>query len=302
MKAGIVEYMLAQMDGKLRELKLSRDDILNISPEQFKYKKSSISQFLIEIEDDYREASQLVKSIHLQNKDLEEQTEYLEKKYHSLELKNLSTETALNEVRSNMKEMIKQLQYDEEREINDQNYIKQLEHNLSMAEEKLKKRNEEILELREGGMKYRTKEEKSFEEIYDDKKYSYLKYKPVIDDEGKDKDKYAKERKEITSTLNFNYENTSTKHKMNNNYEPTAIPIDELNTITSRKNNEGSINQISDLLSERENDKKLINDYLKDHLNLNAKEVVNNYNKNLKKNGEEKNADFNYENINSRGI
>ena len=129
-KLPLLDKMLNKMEEKIKDIYQSRQTLMKVNDfEEYKFNRSNIIQMFFDIENDIREIYQLVKSTLIQNKDLIEQIEYSEEKQKKLEFKLTSQEEAMNDLKLNFINISKELQYYEEKEAKDMEYIRELEYN-----------------------------------------------------------------------------------------------------------------------------------------------------------------------------
>jgi hypothetical protein len=155
MSESLVDTMIRKMENTINTSTIIRQLILNFNtPEDIIYRKSEIFDYLYNIEDDIREYIKFTKSLNTITNDLQEEYESLRSTCELNEYKiNTMEETQLM-LRDNIRELVEQLHQFEEKNLKNEEYIRQLEDSLTEAEQLIKNKNVELDDVRNAKTNY----------------------------------------------------------------------------------------------------------------------------------------------------
>jgi hypothetical protein len=228
-------FILSKMEEKAIEIQKIRNLFINIDTmEKLQMTRNKIIQNFFSLEDDIRESYQLVKSTLIQNKDLAEQVEYLQNRSRELESKLNYLEKNSIEKEKTFHGLNKMVEMMTDKTRGDEEYIRDLEKRLLNYELKNQNNSQVITPIKNSSQIMKIQDSLEFPE---------------------------KESNNKMPSLNYKYSNTETL--TNDNAE-------NLENVENAENVDSNINNTynySELLSERENHKKMINDYVNDQLN-----------------------------------
>jgi hypothetical protein len=229
----IVEFIINRIDERLKKMQVDRLLFINtISLEELKRNKSAIIRLFIEVEDDLKQSSQALSSLLIQNKDLIEERDNLDKSIKMYEQNTCSLEKIILGSIMNCNENINgHLPSNRDIEINNQKFI----NVISDLEEKLKQNGNYIHQLESENKELKEKIGKLEEEI------------------NKIKENKGENDNEI------HYKNPLPKVSMYQHYSSLN------NSEDGNKDIEQDLNYFN-YLKERQEKKKLINQVIKDNL------------------------------------
>jgi len=246
----IVEFIIHRIDERLKKMQIDRLLFINtISLEELKRNKSAIIRLFIEVEDDLKQSSQALSSLLIQNKDLIEERDNLDKSLKMYEQKACSLEKIILDSNLNYNENLNEhLPSNRDIEINNQkfiNVISDLEAKLDRKENYIYQIESENKELKEKVEKLEEEFNKIKEKVYENENHYKNKTQKVLEpqhfstlnnseDGNKDLDQdinyfnYLKERQEKKKLINqVIKENLS-------NYEDDDNENEKLDTILEK--------------------------------------------------------------------
>jgi len=123
------------LETRLKELNKARQMINNIkSVEEFMNFKLKISQSFFDLDQVIRETLQNIKNAELQNKEIANEKEFFSMKMNNLESKILNGENFISELKQNNRELVNQINFQQEKLINNENLIMQMQAKLKIYE------------------------------------------------------------------------------------------------------------------------------------------------------------------------
>jgi hypothetical protein len=220
MSEGLVEIMIRRMEGSIIDSGIIRNIIVDLnSTDDILYKKSEIIQYLYNIEDDLREYIKFTKSLNTITNDLQEECDTLRNNCKLSNYKINTMEDAQHKLRENIRELVEQLHRYEEKNINNEEYIRQLEDSLTEAEQILKNKNNELNEIKNSTIdnsKLRQRNDYSTQNYnkyrHDDYNYNPEKYHS----DNNEKDYTENPDKCYTDNAEKCYSDNATKHYTDN--------------------------------------------------------------------------------------
>ena len=277
-----LDSIFNKTESRINDLHIYRQLLISIkSFEDFSFNKIKFTQFFFDIEDDLRESLNNTKSSYLSLKEIRDQLEITKNKNNLIEIKYKNADKYICELQEHIKDYLEQINFLENLKFSNEklikeheNKIKDLQHNLKIS----------LIENSSDHKESRHKEGSNIPNTTSNLNYNNPTHTKAYNE--------RIEKEEYKKTENSNYINsvpntnviTSELNTINLNNNLNCIPIkknlykgndESLNTstISKIKDKISSNNQYNDIMSEREYSKKLIDDYLKDTLNLN----YNNY-------------------------
>jgi len=227
------------LETRLKELNKARQMMYNItSYEEFKNFKLKIFQIFFDLDQEIRETLQNIKSAHLQNKEISNEKEFFFMKMNNLENKFLNSENYISELKQNNKELVNQINFQQEKMINDENLILSLQVKLLNYEEAIEPMQEKtniptnkhpnkinqnqnqnniinntnFISLQPRAQKFNLASVNK-----ENAEFNKTKNNTITVRINKDKEETIKETNENFSNLNFNY-NSSSTCKFENDY------------------------------------------------------------------------------------
>lgn len=277
--------------------------------DDFSLHKIKFTQFFFDIEDELRESLQNARNSFIEIKELKDQIELFKQRHHILENKYSNSENYIRELKLNVKECLEQIKFQESFQLKKENYITELEEKIKVYKQGLKMNNFKYNDQKflssntdSNELAYNDLYNKNL--IMKDKINNNLNndinQKTLLIKSAKNEILENEEFKKnellnsiVTNPSNHNIEDKGSnfaKININENY-------DDIHTITLKQNikkfdNAGlksndieeesfdssmiykikeklNYSQYNEIISERENSKKLINDYIKDSLIFN---------------------------------
>lgn len=350
LKTEILNELYDRTESRIKDLHSLRQLLIAIkSFEEFSQHKITFTQFLFDIEDELREALQNAKSAYIEIKELKDQLELSKQRFGILENKNSNAEGYSKELKTNIKECLDQMKFQDSLRISMEKYVGELENkikNLQLENKILKSENFE-----RSGNSYDCKDDLNKNDFCNNNEnYKINKCDYNNNDCGKSKkiefnvnlkqenskpsanyetlEKEEIKKTDFSSNINLisdyaNYNNaqknenlsshsknnTSNNAKMDYNYNKNAAANDISKNKSNNEPSEESMDnsflykvkeklnysQYNDILSERENSKKLINDFIKDSLSFNYNNN-NNISENYNFSPTKQNLLYNYDN------
>jgi len=136
-----------KVDTRIKELHRNRQILIGInSIEEFVLSKIKLTQFYFDIEDDLREMLQKYKSLFINCKELQEKNHSLSSTLRNFEIKNLNLEKIQNDFKQNINDLVSQIGFLKEKQLNSEDYIAYLEEKVRITERNLGTRNNSLID------------------------------------------------------------------------------------------------------------------------------------------------------------
>jgi hypothetical protein len=143
-----IESILLRMEDGIDRAQSVKQQFMNFqTSHDLAYGKADMLQYFFDIEDDIRDYMTFIKRLFQSYIDAQDVIIELNDKLSLMDFKLKSTDDAMFSLRANIKELVDQLQLLEDKQLNSEGYIRELEGNLEQAEGKLREKNEEIGQL-----------------------------------------------------------------------------------------------------------------------------------------------------------
>lgn len=135
-----------KVESRIKELHHNRQTIIGINTiEEFVLSKIKLTQFYFDIEDDLREMLQKYKSLFINCKELQEKNHLLASTIRNFEIKNSNLHKIQNDFKKNINDLVSQIGFLKEKQINTEDYISYLEDKVRLTERNLGKKNNDLI-------------------------------------------------------------------------------------------------------------------------------------------------------------
>ena len=259
--SGVIDYLINRTNERIKTMQKSRLVFINtISIEELKQNKSMMIKQFLEIEDDLKQSILALSSLLAQNRDMVEEKENNSAILRKSELRAFSLEKTINEI------TIKYEQLKEENEICNKKLI---ENNklLDKFHERISNY-ETVLEEKQEYIIYLEKEINNIRQHFDEKEKALRNLQTTSI-----KPKQENERSN-ENTLDRNFSQKSNQFLTESNVlNHTFHKEEENNNEFKNEVNDDDHYNVNNYLSERQNKKKIINDMIKEHLQINKEDT-----------------------------
>lgn len=135
-----------KVETRIKDLHNNRQLIIGInSIEEFILSKIKLTQFCFDVEDDFREMLQKYKGLFISCKELQEKNHLLAKTIKNFEIKNSNLEKIQDDFKQNINDLVTQIGFLKEKQINNEDYISYLEQKAKLTERSFGRRNNSLI-------------------------------------------------------------------------------------------------------------------------------------------------------------
>jgi len=288
-------------ESRIKDLHSFRQLLISIKNfDDFGFNKLKFTQFFFDIEDDLRELLQNTKSAYVQIKELEDRLELFINRFEIVESKYKNSDQYVKELKYNIKECFEHIKFQDNLKLNSDKYIIELEKKIKILENEIKILKTDNLEkskdltrevcnilntqenLNRNSVLYSNSNKLIPTNIINQVNNNSNTLKTItqenFDREEIKKTDFSNPLSTIPNSTNINNLNSN----LNNNNKHNEAVRESMDSSTIYKIKEKlDTYQYNDMMTERENSKKLINDFIRESLNFNYNDnnrILDNYN------------------------
>ncbi len=271
---------------RIKDLHFFRKLLLSLKNfEDFTLQKLRFGQFLIEIEIHLKEILENEMLRNIQIRELKNQIELYNEKFYILENKLRSDEIHNGELKKKLKECLEIIKCLDNLKLNNENKISDLENKVrDLEQESLVKKEDQIenisiLEKKLNEIKIESSKDINLDRINSQKfNIEMIENEDIINK--------SQILKDITKLFNYNDQNTNKSFSYFNKTKNNSITEESIDYLKNNKIKDKNIfYHYNEIISQRENYKKMIDKYIKDSLclnyNINNNDFLFNNNENI---------------------
>lgn len=300
LKTETLNSLYENTDARINELNSFRQLLISIKCfEDFNIYKLKFTQLLFDIEDDFRDSLQNIKSAYVENKELRDQLEFFSHKYAILESKLKNSDGLIKELKENVKECLEQIKIHDTLKLNSDKNISELEFKIKSLENEIKILKTDNIEKnshysKENNLNLKDVISKSYESLnkinannalesdFVNRMFNNFNSIKLLKNDAFTIEKTGNKQIELNDSNHKQQkkadlpQNMSRCNKIIDSNKPCNKGTIKNELSENSKNATALMNakdnlpnyKYNDIISEREISKKLINDYVKDGLNL----------------------------------